>query len=57
MIVREILQDPFAIVANFDWFNDYRDTRRFLVDHGGPETPALLAFLDAGNTLWWKLNR
>lgn len=30
MIVREILQAPKVILAHFDWFNDYKDTKLFL---------------------------
>ena len=30
MIVREIVEHP-ELIEDFDWFNDYQDTRMFLI--------------------------
>lgn len=58
MIVREILEDPFKVVAIFDWFNDYKDTRSYLIrvigrgDDRAPKAMAVLKLLDAGYQLY-----
>lgn len=49
MIVREIKKDP-KIIDNFDWFNDYSDTRAWAV-HNCPE---LVDKLDTGYRNWTK---
>lgn len=49
MIVREIKQDP-TLIENFDWFNDYKDTRGWAV-HSCPE---LVEKLDEGYDNWVK---
>ena len=49
MIIREILQDPIAEVAKFDFFNDYKDTRLWLVEKGQTD---VINLLDAANTIW-----
>jgi hypothetical protein len=50
MIVRHILNNPDELLANFDWFNDYKDTRLFLVRQ--PCTDSILKRLDAGWVAW-----
>lgn len=30
MVVREIRDNPDEILKNFDWFNDYKDTRDYI---------------------------
>ena len=49
MIVREIKKDPFKVLACFDWFNDYKDTRSWCVMM---ELPDLIAKLDEGYKIW-----
>lgn len=34
MIVREITKNPEHVIKNFDWFNDYKDTRSYLIRLG-----------------------
>jgi len=34
MIVRAIVQNPDKMLAVFDYFNDYNDTKRWLVRNG-----------------------
>jgi hypothetical protein len=51
MIVREILKDPLTGIGRFDFFNDYKDTRSWLVG-GGHED--LAALLDSANKIWLK---
>ena len=53
MRVREILQDPDKVLATFDYFNDYKDTRDFLSYPPG-EHDELIARLDAGEEAWWE---
>jgi len=43
MIVREIKEHP-ELLDNFDWFNDYKDTRSWALT----EAPELVDKLDAG---------
>lgn len=47
MIVREIKQNP-EIIDNFDWFNDYKDTRSWAVG----SCPELLSRLDEAYEKW-----
>ncbi len=47
MIVREIKDRP-ELIATFDWFNDYKDTRSWCVQNA----PDRVAALDAGMELW-----
>lgn len=49
MIVREIKADPDGVLATFDWFNDYKDTRSWLL--GGLQF-GLLEMLDKGHEKW-----
>ena len=51
MIIREIKERPFEVVGNFDWFNDYDDTRRWAKSACDHETVALF---EAGFALWLK---
>lgn len=51
MIVREIKQNRDEILARFDWFNDYKDTRIYALDNCDEETVRLL---DEGNDKWWR---
>lgn len=51
MIIREILKDPITEVARFDFFNDYKDTRSWLL-HAGPQD--VVALLDAANAVWLR---
>lgn len=53
MIVREILQDPFKVVAIFDWFNDFKDTRQWLSQQCMADAYAaeVLRLLDAANDI------
>lgn len=50
MIVREIESDE-KYLANFDYFNDYKDTRNFLVRK---ENYKLMNKLDEGYCKWQK---
>ena len=43
MIVREIKTHP-ELLENFDWFNDYKDTKRWAIYN----CPELVSALDAG---------
>jgi hypothetical protein len=53
MIIRGILNDPVAIIADFDWFNDYKDTRAFILDNAPPwQRGQLLNDFDAGYRRW-----
>jgi hypothetical protein len=51
MIVREIVQDTHGILNNFDWFNDYDDTRLWLREQN---KTLLIELLDAGFRVWLK---
>jgi len=51
MIVREILKDTENVLATFDYFNDYKDTRSWAKRNGCPH---LVKLLDAGNETWMK---
>ena len=53
MIVREILKDPVGVLATFDYYNDYKDTRSWLRAGGHLH---LLCSLDIGNKVWFKKN-
>lgn len=59
MIVREIKDNPDQVLSNFDWFNDYKDTRSYAVYSGLDE---IVKRLDEGydNYLireWAKFNK
>lgn len=57
MIIREIAQDPERFLnqtEDFDWFNDYKDTRRYLEATGRTD---LIERLDAGHETWLKKER
>lgn len=64
MIVREILANP-EIADNFDHFNDYSDTKRFLEgcirfpfrNHTAEEVRAVIARLDATHAQWEEQRR
>lgn len=50
MIVREIRERPEEVLANFDWFNDFADTKRWaLVAY-----PKIVPRLNAGYEQWVK---
>lgn len=49
MIVREIKQNPVEVLRNFDWFNDYKDTRSWAVGQGLTE---IVDGLDIGHEKW-----
>jgi hypothetical protein len=49
MIVREIKYKP-ELLDNFDWFNDYEDTRRWAIY----SCPELVYGLDKGYEKWRK---
>ena len=49
MIVREIKKDPEKVLAHFDWFNDYKDTRSWCV---GQELTEIVSALDIGYDAW-----
>lgn len=44
MIVRELKENPDEVLANFDWFNDYKDTRSWAAF----SFPEILERLDTG---------
>jgi len=48
VIRRDIRDEPEEVLADFDWFNDYKDTRRWC-EHA---CPALVVRLDAGYHAW-----
>lgn len=52
MIIREIASDPFGVVANFDWFNDYDDTKRWILSTEYRHRKLIRNLLDAGFILW-----
>lgn len=49
MIIREIKQQP-ELLETFDWFNDYKDTRRWVTRN----CPELLSKMDEGYKLFLK---
>jgi len=49
MIVREIREDPSGVIASFDWYNDYDDTKRWVTDNC---SVGVLEELDAGFHTW-----
>jgi len=51
MIVRNIKEDPSAVLKCFDWFNDYNDTRNWAV-HNCDDTT--VKNLYAGYKEWLK---
>jgi len=55
MIRRDILSNPDSVLADFDWFNDYKDTRQF-VSGFGLARASLLARLDNGYAAWLKVD-
>lgn len=48
MIVREIAENQ-ELLDDFDWFNDYKDTRQWAVY---AERPDLVKRLDEGHKKW-----
>lgn len=50
MIVREIKKKPEEILKNFDWFNDYKDTRQWALT----AYPEIVTKLDEGYEKWLK---
>lgn len=50
MIIREIKNNPEEIIKNFDFFNDYKDTRRWMES----VCPELLPKLDVAYNKWHK---
>lgn len=52
MIVREIVADPDGVLKTFDYFNDYKDTHRWLVCGAGND--AVLKRLEAGHQAWMQ---
>lgn len=53
MIIREIADSP-ELLDDFDWFNDYDDTRRWAVT---AERPDLVERLDEGHKKWLESRR
>lgn len=51
MIIREIKNNPIETLKNFDWFNDYKDTRSWCVNQGLTE---IVDQLDAGDKAYWQ---
>jgi len=51
MIVREIKANPEKVLAIFDWFNDYKDTRSWCVCQGLDE---IVKQLDEGDKSYWQ---
>lgn len=49
MIVREIKDHP-ELMNDFDWFNNYKDTRMYI----RYECPELLEAFDKGNDKFWE---
>lgn len=48
MVIREIKDNPKEEIKNFDWFNDYKDTRPFVMRF----CPEILEEFDAGFQQW-----
>ncbi|NIP54117.1 MAG: hypothetical protein GWN00_01470 [Aliifodinibius sp.] len=48
MLIREIADNPDKVLTNFDWFNDYNDTRSWAAKN----CPGLVPRLDAGHKKW-----
>jgi len=53
MIVREIKQEPEKVMATFDWFNDYKDTRSWL----RYACPGILPEFDRRYKLWLETTK
>lgn len=53
MIVREIKDNTEEILKDFDWFNDYKDTRLW----AQMNAPEVLDQLDKGYEQWLKKQR
>lgn len=49
MIIREIKDNPDEELKNFDYFNDYSDTRNWLLSQG---LESLIKRLDKGYQSW-----
>ena len=49
MIVRAIKENPDEVLAKFDWFNDYKDTRNWAARNN---LISIVARLDAGYKKW-----
>ena len=56
MIVREIVKYP-KLLETFDWFNDYKDTRSFLVVNYPDKLPEFDAAYEAAGSIWGKRER
>lgn len=52
MIVRNILQNPEVVINNFDHFNDFDDTARFLRGENTPQSLEILKKLEEKNKEW-----
>ena len=50
MIVREIRDSPEEVIENFDWFNDYEDTRRWCIQN----CTKVIKDLDNAFKIWLK---
>lgn len=48
MIIREIKSNPKEVLNNFDWFNDYKDTRNWAMS----ACPEIVVELDKGYKKW-----
>lgn len=48
MIIRELKQDPDEVLKTFDWFNDYKDTRKWAVYY----YPEIVCRLDGEYNKW-----
>ena len=51
MIIREIKDEPETVLATFDWFNDYDDTKLWCKEMGLDE---IVKSLDSGFKKWIK---
>ncbi len=54
MIVREIKKEPLKTVGNFDWFNDYKDTRDWVYFNCPRD---VLTLLDAAEAVYDRQRR
>jgi hypothetical protein len=52
MIIREFIQDPIREVSRFDFFNDYKDTRSWLMGEGYSQD--VVTLLDAAHVVWLR---
>lgn len=51
MIIREIIKNPQREIARFDFFNDYKDTRSWLMYISQPR-PDIVEELDRAYNVW-----